>query len=249
MISISKVTYVIQVKNIVTCYLFIKPKTKMIASFLRNTKNICPVISFSVREMSVFPKSYVDPIFSKEKQKLAKESGEFAQLLHFPTKPPKNDQSHSIFYNEIVNKMINYMTKGGNKKLARELLERTFERIKRTQIERLNLGKGENIIVDPYALLFQAIENCRPLLNVTAIKRGGVTYQVPVPLTEKHSYFLSMKWLLEAAREKERKIHLPEKLAWEILDAAHGQGRVMKRKNDLHKLCENNRAYAHYRWS
>uniref|UniRef100_A0A1A9V879 Small ribosomal subunit protein uS7 domain-containing protein n=1 Tax=Glossina austeni TaxID=7395 RepID=A0A1A9V879_GLOAU len=131
------------------------------------------------------------------------------------------------------------MTKGGNKKLARELLERTFENIKRTQIERLNLGKGENIIVDPYALLLQAIENCRPLLNVTAIKRGGVTYQVPVSVTEKHSYFLSMKWLLEAAREKVRKIHLREKLAWEILDAAHGQGRVTKRENDLHKLCED----------
>uniref|UniRef100_A0A1A9WLB4 Small ribosomal subunit protein uS7 domain-containing protein n=1 Tax=Glossina brevipalpis TaxID=37001 RepID=A0A1A9WLB4_9MUSC len=221
----------------------------MIASFLRNTKNIFPIISLPIREMSVYPKHYVDPIFSKEKQQLAKESGEFTQLAHLPTKPPKNDQSHSIFYNEIVNKMVNYITKGGNKKLARELLVRCFECIKRTQIERLNLGKGENIIVDPYVLLFQAIENCRPLLQVTPIKRGGVTYQVPVPVTEKKSYFLSMKWILEAAREKEKKIHLPEKLAWEILDAAHGQGRVIKRKNDLHKLCENNRAYAHYRWS
>jgi len=70
-----------------------------------------------------------------------------------------------------------------------------------------------------------------------------------VPITDKRSNFLGMKWLVEAAREKERTIHFPEKLAWELLDAASNQGRVVKKKQDLHKQCEANRAYAHYRWS
>lgn len=199
--------------------------------------------------MSAYPKHYIDPIYSKELQLACKATEEYNKLIHVPTKATKNDESASIFHHEIVKKMVNYITKGGNKKLARQLLENSFECMKRTQIERRNLGKEENCIIDPYALLVQAIENSRPLMQTMAIKRGGVTYQVPVPVTEKRSYFLAMKWLLEAAREKERNVHFPEKLAWEVLDAAYGQGRVIKRKNDLHRQCEANRAYAHYRWS
>ncbi|XP_061386893.1 small ribosomal subunit protein uS7m-like [Musca vetustissima] len=201
------------------------------------------------RQMSAYPKHYVEPIFTKEAQLAAKEQDEYNKLLHVPTKATKNDESLSVFYNPFVQKIINYMTYGGNKKLARELFDRSMECVKRTQIERINLGKLEGATADPYALLVQAIENSRPLLQLTAIKRGGVTYQVPVPITEKRSYFLAMKWLLEAAREKERKVHFPEKFAWEILDAAYGQGRVIKKKNDLHRQAESNRAYAHYRWS
>ncbi|KRG00408.1 uncharacterized protein Dwil_GK26747, partial [Drosophila willistoni] len=102
---------------------------------------------------------------------------------------------------------------------------------------------------DAESLLIQAVENCRPLLQLFSIKRGGVKYHVPIPLTNKKSYFLAMKWLLDASREKDRKDSLPEKLAWEILYAAHGHGRVIKKWEELSRQCESNRAYAHYRWS
>lgn len=199
--------------------------------------------------MSSYPKHYIDPIFCKTQQHAVMAVNDHKKIAHIPTKATKNDESTSIFYNGIVQKMTNYITKGGNKQLARTLIENSFECIKRTQIERINLGKENDCVVDPYMLLIRAIENCRPLMQLTAIKRGGVKYQVPVPVTDKRSYFLAMKWLLDAAREKERNVHFPEKFAWEILDAAYGQGRVVKRKNDLHRQCENNRAYAHYRWS
>lgn len=200
--------------------------------------------------MSIYPKHYVEPIIVKREQSLSEEERlRLAKLQYIPIKAALNDQSLSIFHHEMANKFINYITRKGNKKLARELLDRCFENIKQIQIQRLNLGKESNIVSDPLELLVRAIENCRPILEVTKIKRGGVSYQVPIPVTEKKSYFLAMNWLLDAARDKERKVHLPEKLAWEILDAASGQGRVVKRKNDLHKLCEDNRAYAHYRWS
>lgn len=75
------------------------------------------------------------------------------------------------------------------------------------------------------------------------------SFQVPIPVSDKRSQFLSMKWLIEAANDKERKVHFPEKLAYELIDAANNAGRVVKRKQDLHKQCEANRAYAHYRWS
>lgn len=142
--------------------------------------------------------------------------------------------------------------KGGNKVLARELIEKSFENIKRTQLERYNLAEPDEkhkIETNPVNILHKAIENCRPVLQLTPIKRGGVKYQVPVPLTEKRSYFVAMKWLREAAREKEKTVHFPEKFAWELLDAAANTGRVVKRKQDLHRQCEANRAYAHYRWS
>lgn len=60
---------------------------------------------------------------------------------------------------------------------------------------------------------------------------------------------MSMKWLIEAANDKERTVHFPEKLAYELIDAANNTGRVVKKKQDLHRQCEANRAYAHYRWS
>lgn len=202
------------------------------------------------RSMSVYSKHYVPPVIVRRGDHLSDEERlRLAKLQYIPIKAALNDQSVSIFHHKIVNKMINYITREGNKQRARELLERCFENIKQIQIQRLNLGKEDKVITNPVELLTRAIENCRPILQVTKIKRGGVSYQVPIPVTEKQSYFLAMSWLLDAARDKERKVHLPEKLAWEILDAASGQGRVVKRKNDLHKLCEDNRAYAHYRWS
>lgn len=202
--------------------------------------------------MSTYPSHFIDPVFSKQKQVQLKNSSEFAKLNLIPTKAALNNESLSIFYGDIAKQFTNYITRNGNKELARELLEKCFEVIKRIQLERYHMADDENkmkIITDPEKLLTDAIENCRPLLLLTAIKRGGVKYHVPVPVSQKKSYFLSMKWLLESAREKERTVHLPNKLAWEILDAACGQGRVIKKKLDLHRQCEGNRAYAHYRWS
>ncbi|KAG8321425.1 28S ribosomal protein S7, mitochondrial [Homalodisca vitripennis] len=71
---------------------------------------------------------------------------------------------------------------------------------------------------------------------------------VPIPITPNRSSFLAMNWLIEAGREKDRKIVWSQQMAHELINAADNKGRVVKRKQDLHKLCEANRAYAHYRW-
>jgi small subunit ribosomal protein S7 len=191
-------------------------------------------------------------VFKKEKQNVLIESGEHLKLAHIPVKAARNNDTSSVFHDDQLSKFTNYVMKCGNKNLARELIEKSFENIKRAQLERYNLAEGEEkdkIETNPMNVLHKAIANCRPILHLTPIKRGGATYQVPVPITEKRSFFLAMKWLVEAARQKERTVHFPEKLAWELLDAAANQGRVVKKKLDLHKQCEANRAYAHYRWS
>lgn len=207
----------------------------------------------AARCMSSYGPHFIEPVYKKDQQQALYEAGEAAKLAHVPIKAARNNDTSSVFHDPLVSKFTNYVMKGGRKELARELLERCFENIKRTQLERYNLAESDEeraqITTNPVDVFRTAVENCRPLLQLTPIKRGGVKYQVPVPITEQRSYFLSMKWLLEAAREKERTVHLPEKLAWELLDAAAYQGRVVKRKQDLHRQCEANRAYAHYRWS
>jgi len=75
-----------------------------------------------------------------------------------------------------------------------------------------------------------------------------VFFQVPVPVSDNQATVLAFKWLIDAAEDKERTVRFYDKLTWEILDASNNTGRVVKKKLDLHKQCEANRAYAHYRW-
>ncbi|XP_053694318.1 28S ribosomal protein S7, mitochondrial [Sabethes cyaneus] len=203
--------------------------------------------------MSQYGPQFVEPVFKKETIAALEESGEIESVAHVPIKAARNNDTCSVFHDDLVSKFTNYVMKQGNKRLARDLVEKGFENIKRLQLERYHLAESDEerakLELNPRVILKKAVENSRPLLQLTPIKRGGVRYQVPVPITEKRSYFLAMKWLLEACREKERTVHFPEKMAWEVLDAAANQGKVIKRKQELHRQCEANRAFAHYRWS
>lgn len=202
--------------------------------------------------MSQYGPHFIEPVFKKDKQSHLIETGEASKLAHIPIKAARNNDSCSVFHDDRLSKFTNYIMKGGQKELARNLIEKCFENIKRMQLAKYHKTTEEErnkIETNPIKILNMAIENSRPLLNLTPIKRGGVKYQVPIPITEKKSYYLACKWLVEASREKERTVHLPEKMAYELLDAANNQGRVVKKKHDLHRQCEANRAYAHYRWS
>lgn len=208
--------------------------------------------ALNTRLYSVYTPDYIEPIVKKEGQAKLKEEGEFKDLAHRKIKAARTNLSSSSLQDPVVGKFINYIMEGGQKELAREILERGFQNIKRMQLERYNLAKTDEekevIELNPRVLLRQAIENCRPLMRIVTVKRGGTKYKVPIPITEKRSYFMSMKWLVEAGNDKPQTVHFKEKIAWEIIDAANNTGRVVKRKQDLHKECEANRAYAHYRW-
>lgn len=210
------------------------------------------VAAMNARLYSVYSPDFIEPIVKKEDQMKLKESGEFKELAHRKIKAAKTNVSSSSLQDPIVNKFINYIMEGGKKDLARQILEKGFQNMKRMQLERYHLAKTdeekETIELNPRLLLRQAIENCRPLILLKKIKRGGTNYKVPIPITEKRSYFMAMKWLMEAANDKPQTVHFPDKIAWELIDAANNTGRVVKRKHDLHKECEANRAYAHFRW-
>ncbi|KAK4874898.1 hypothetical protein RN001_014258 [Aquatica leii] len=203
--------------------------------------------------MSQYPSYYVKPVFKKDVQEEMIKSGEAQKLAHVPTRAALNDQTSSVYHDDIINVLINYVMKDGRKVLARELVEKTLEKIKRLQLERYhkatNIEDKNKIELNPRVIVHKAILNGKPLLQLSPIKRGGVKYQVPVPITDKRSQFLSMKWIIEAGNEKDRNTRFYDQLAVELIDAFNNTGRVVKRKQELHKQCEANRAYAHYRWS
>lgn len=120
-------------------------------------------------------------------------------------------------------------------------------------------SKAEGIVYDalqimeqqvskpPLTILEQAVRNATPLLQVKPRRVGGATYQVPVEVQSERGLSLALRWLVKSARARVGK-SMGEKLAAELSDAAQGQGTTIKKRDDIHKMAEANRAFAHYRW-
>jgi len=145
---------------------------------------------------------------------------------------PKPDH----FYNStLISKFINTVIKMGKKSLAEKIVYGTMEQVKQKSKE------------DPLKTFEKAVENVRPLLETKSRRVGGATYQVPVEVSLIRSSSLAVRWLITYARERAGKSMI-EKLSAEILDAANSKGGAFKKKEDIHKMAESNRAFAHYRW-
>ena len=166
-------------------------------------------------------------------------------------KAPSSHESNSFLYNEAANKFINCMMWDGKKLLSQNIFRKALGIIKQEQLAKYHDAKDKSQVeTDPLNVFLKALENAAPVIGTIGIKRGGRTYQVPVPLTPNRRRFLSMKWIIVAAREgNTKKLRMPERLASEILDAFNNRGSVIKKKQDVHRVAESNRAYAHYRWS
>ena len=105
-------------------------------------------------------------------------------------------------------------------------------------------------MTDPGEILKKAVEIARPLMGIQKCRVGSVMYNVPVPVTEHRSYFESRRWILNAARDRNRKESaMAPALAKVILETFNNTGRVISQRNEHHKTCEQNRAYAHFRTS
>jgi len=205
------------------------------------------------RGMAQYNPFYRQPTYNPQKIKELHETGESEKLKFSPIKAALTNQTSSLFHDPIAAKFCNYIMKTGQRSIARELLDQTFETIKRIQLQKYHQSETSEekakIECNPIEILHKALSNAQPILMTVPIKRGGTKYQVPTPITDKHSKFMAMRWFIEAGRDKHRTMHFPEKMAQELIQAANFEGRVIKKKLDLHKLCEANRAYAHYRWS
>ncbi len=100
---------------------------------------------------------------------------------------------------------------------------------------------------DPLATLKRALDNVKPALEVKSRRVGGATYQVPVEVRPRRSTTLAIRWIIGYSRQRREKT-MAERLAAELLDASNGIGTAVKRRDDMHKMAESNKAFAHYRW-
>lgn len=201
---------------------------------------------------SVFPSWFATPIATKKEIMELEAEGKTRELKVIPVKPAVSSASESLFDDPVLKKFTNMTMKWSNKILARELMDETFAKIKRIQLGKYHEASEEerkDIILNPLEVFHMAVENCKPIMTLTPIKKGGITYQVPVPVTANKSSFMAMKWLIMCARDKKGSTKFTDLLSKELVDASLNQGKVIKRKTDLHKHCEENKAYAHYRWS
>ena len=132
-----------------------------------------------------------------------------------------------------------------------QLVNKVLTRGKRSLAERIVYGAldvvAERTSGDAIATLKRALDNARPELEVRSRRVGGATYQVPIEVRPRRATTLSVRWLVAYARQR-RERTMTLRLANEILDAANGLGAAVKRKEDLHKMAESNKAFAHYRW-
>ena len=134
--------------------------------------------------------------------------------------------------------------------LVTQVTNKILERGKRTIAERIvytALEQVEQKSGDPIATLKRALENVRPELEVRSRRVGGTTYQVPVEVRPRRATTLAVRWLTDFAKKRREKT-MAERLANEIIDASNGVGAAVKRREDVAKMAESNRAFAHYRW-
>jgi small subunit ribosomal protein S7 len=141
-----------------------------------------------------------------------------------------------VYGSTLVTKFVNSMMWGGKKSTAQGI----FYGAMKTLEEK---GGGE----DALKLFKKAVENCKPLLEVKTRRVGGANYQVPIEVNPERRTSLAIRWLLTYGRARGEK-GMTDKLSNELLDAANGRGGAMKKKEDVHRMAEANRAFAHYRW-
>jgi len=135
--------------------------------------------------------------------------------------------------------------------LVTQFVNKLLQRGKRPTAERIVYGAldivGKKTGAEPRGTLKRAVDNVRRQLEVRSRRVGGATYQVPVDVRPRRANTLAIRWIVNHGRERgERSV--TERLANEILDASNGLGASVKRRDDLHKMAESNRAFAHYRW-
>jgi small subunit ribosomal protein S7 len=140
-----------------------------------------------------------------------------------------------VYSSRLVAQVVNSVMRDGKKSTAEHVVYKALERV------------GERTGKPPVEVLEQAVKSVTPVLEVRSRRVGGANYQVPVEVPQRRARTLAVRWLVDFARERREK-HMEEKLAAEILDALNQQGGAFKRKDDLYRMAQANKAFAHYRW-
>ncbi len=139
------------------------------------------------------------------------------------------------YNSKVVSKFVNVLMKSGGKSVAERICYGAFDIIK------------EKTSNDPLKVFKTALENVKPVVEVKPRRVGGATYQVPNEIRPQRRMALAFRWLITYSRDRAEKT-MRERLAGELLDAFNNTGASIKKKEDVHKMAEANKAFAHYRW-
>ncbi len=144
-------------------------------------------------------------------------------------------EADAVYESPLVTQVINKVMLGGKKSLAEQIVYGALTEI------------GEKTGKPPIEVLEQAVKTVTPVLEVRSRRVGGANYQVPVEVPQRRARTLAVRWLVQFARERREK-GMQAKLVGEILDATNQQGGAFKKKDDIYRMAQANKAFAHYRW-
>jgi small subunit ribosomal protein S7 len=148
---------------------------------------------------------------------------------------PRPIQPDTIYDSDLVTQVINCVMMDGKKSTAETIVYGALDLV------------GEKTGKPPVEVLEQAVKTVTPVLEVRSRRVGGANYQVPIEVPQRRARTLAVRWLITFARQRREK-RMEEKLAGEILDALNEQGGAFKRKDDIYRMAQANKAFAHYRW-
>ena len=140
------------------------------------------------------------------------------------------------FNSVLVTRLVNTVMQMGNKSVAQRIVYGAFDKI----VEK-------NPATNPLDVLQRAVDNAKPRLEVKARRVGGATYQVPLEVPTDRQFSLALRWLVDFA-DARKGVPMKEALAAEILEAFQGQGNAIRKRDDVHKMAQANKAFAHFRW-
>ena len=140
-----------------------------------------------------------------------------------------------VYGSPVVTQLVSKVLKDGKKQTAQRIVYTALE------------GTRDKSGTDPVITLKRALDNVKPTLEVKSRRVGGATYQVPIEVRPARQTTLALRWLIKYSTERREKT-MAERLMNEILDASNGLGAAVKRREDVHKMAESNKAFAHYRW-
>src|SRR5215216_7260826 len=144
-------------------------------------------------------------------------------------------EADPMYGSKLVQQVINKVMVDGKKSTAEKIVYEALDILARRTSQ------------DPVPALEESVKQITPVLEVRSRRVGGATYQVPVEVPQNRARTLAVRWLITFARDRREK-HMSDKLAGEILDALNQQGGAFKRKDDLYRMAQANKAFAHYRW-
>ena len=148
---------------------------------------------------------------------------------------PRTPPPDAVYNSTLVAKFINCLMWEGKKSVSERIFYSSMDMIREQGNE------------DPLKLFKKAVENCKPVVEVKSRRVGGANYQVPIEVQQNRRASLAIRWLISYARARSEK-RMAERLCAEILEAAASRGSAIKKREDVHRMAEANKAFAHYRW-